>query len=199
MIYLHHNKLANISTHQQNSTQKSQLKSDIYQYRHRILSDFCLQNDLAVPQYDKTVHGKPIVTHGGFVFNQSHTNDDYLLAYSTDVVEIGVDVECVHRPVQAQKLAERFFHANEYTLWQDCDCNRLLWFKIWTIKEAVLKANGLGIRMCLNELNAKFINDYQGELFHEKIGHYRFECVVMNDDVITIAYVSDDWQAWTWF
>lgn len=196
MIYLHHNKLANISTHQQNSTQKSQLKSDIYQYRHRILSDFCLQNDLAVPQYDKTVHGKPIVTQGGFVFNQSHTDDDYLLAYSAYVAEIGVDIECIHRPVQAQRLAERFFHRDEQQLWQSRGYSQEVWFQLWTIKEAVLKANGLGIRMNLNELNAKFINAHQGEIFHKRIGHYRFECIVTGDNVMTIAYVSDAWQAW---
>lgn len=199
MMYVHFEKLVNIANNAKNLNDKIQLKSDIYQYRHQILSQFAINNDLLMPVYDQQMNGKPVVVNSHLVFNQSHDDDNYALVLSLDVHEIGVDIECVNRVVNAKRLAERFFHADEYALWQERGCGRELWFKIWTIKEAVLKANGLGIRLNLNELNAKFTNNNQGVVRHKKIGFYRFECIALDHHVMTIAYASDDWQAWQFY
>lgn len=197
MIYVYFDKLANMTN--QESLDKLSLKSMIYEYRNRILSQFCAACHLPAPMYAKQSDGKPIITNSRLVFNQSHSDESYALAFSLSVRELGVDTESIHRQANFDALARRFFHADEYTLWRDNGCDRVLWLKLWTIKEAVLKANGLGIRMNLNELNAKFINAHQGEIFHRRIGHYRFECIVKGDDIATIAYVSDAWQAWRFY
>lgn len=201
MIYVYFDKLANIVAQAniaQDNLQKSQIKSILFSHRHQILSQFCSQNHLPVPAYAKEPHGKPVVINSQLAFNQSHSDDGYALAYSLSVQRLGVDTESIHRQANFEALARRFFHVDEYAFWQASGCDRVLWFKIWTIKEAVLKASGLGIRMPLHELNAQFASERQGEIIHERIGRYRFECIVMNDDMLTIAYESDEWQVWEW-
>ncbi|WFF39518.1 4'-phosphopantetheinyl transferase superfamily protein [Moraxella nasibovis] len=198
MIYVYFDKLANIIAQAniaQDNLQKSQIKSMLFSHRHQILSQFCSQNHLPVPVYAKQSHGKPVVTNSPLAFNQSHSDDDYALVYSLSVQRLGVDIEGVHRQANFEPLARRFFHADEYALWQASGCDRVLWFKIWTIKEAVLKASGLGIRMPLRELNAQFASERQGEVVHEKIGRYRFECVMVGECVLTVAYEGCV-QAW---
>ncbi|MDO4442210.1 MAG: 4'-phosphopantetheinyl transferase superfamily protein [Moraxella sp.] len=195
MIYIHFEQLSCIMVNC-NIVSADEMKERIHAYRHQMLSSFAKRQQLAVPTYDKLAGGKPIITNSHLVFNQSHHDTAYVLVWSLDVDELGVDIECVNRTVKFESLARRYFHADEYRLWQDSGCDVRLWFRIWTIKEAVLKANGLGIRLTLSELNAKFTNANQGEIYHEKIGHYRFECIDVGDDVVTIAYAGDEWQAW---
>ncbi|MFA9485590.1 MULTISPECIES: 4'-phosphopantetheinyl transferase family protein [unclassified Moraxella] len=196
MIYLHHQILVN-GVNNQGIRQTMPSKADLRQSRHQILSQFCGRHGLPTPNYDKQINGKPIITNNHLVFNQSHHDTAYVLAWSLSVAELGVDVESVCRQANFEQLARRYFHADEYRYWQENDCDVRLWFRLWTIKEAVIKANGIGIRLALRELNAKFINRHQGEIFHDKMGCYRFECIDMGDDVITIAYTGDVWQAWT--
>ncbi|MCL1622704.1 4'-phosphopantetheinyl transferase superfamily protein [Moraxella sp. Tifton1] len=170
----------------------------IHEHRHEILSAFCQQKGMSIPMYGKQKNGKPIITNSRLAFNQSHTDDGYALAFSTSVRNLGVDIENLNRRANFESLAKRFFHADEQALWQQTHKNQQWWLKIWTIKEAVLKANGLGIRLPLNELNAVFINDHQGELYHQLIGCYRFECVMIDGHVMTIAY-EGDWQPWEFY
>ncbi|MEB3358631.1 MAG: 4'-phosphopantetheinyl transferase superfamily protein [Synechococcales bacterium] len=79
-------------------------------------------------------------------FNLSHSNNLALYAV-TRHVPVGVDVECLRSLPDADKLAERFFTPQEATLLKAmaaADRERLF-FKLWTCKEAYLKAIGEGI------------------------------------------------------
>lgn len=59
--------------------------------------------------------------------------------------DLGVDVEDLDRKVRFEALAEHYaFHANELQHWHVLEQDRNYWFKVWTTKEAVLKAAGLG-------------------------------------------------------
>lgn len=198
MIYLHHAPLTHILT-----TVPKRLSLDerevIRNYRHKILKQFCQKSQKPSPCYSKNQFGKPMCSNIlDLAFNHSQCPTDYALVYSLDVSNIGVDIEHINRRLNFKSLAERFFHPDERAMWKNGD-DVADWFRIWTTKEAVLKASGLGVRLALSELNTRFINDCQGVISHKKIGAYFFECVQIDGVMITIAYPRKHGvQAWQW-
>lgn len=187
-IVLHHVSLSSIlpSIHGRLTADDREF---IRRHRHTLLSNFCQNQQLPIPIYDKDNYGKPFTKNiANLAFNQSHCQSDYVLIYSLTVTNIGVDIENINRKVNFKSLAQHYFHSDEYHLWQKHDMAKTFWFRIWTIKEAVLKAHGLGIRLNLNELNAMFIDEYGGVVFHKKIGKFYFKNIIINDCMITLAY-----------
>lgn len=87
-------------------------------------------------------------------FNVSHSGDLVLLAFA--LVEVGVDVERVRTGVDFVAIAERFFSADEReAISRATDSNRAdVFFRVWTRKEAVLKAAGTGLMTPLPEVCA---------------------------------------------
>ncbi|HEX6982205.1 MAG TPA: 4'-phosphopantetheinyl transferase superfamily protein [Balneolaceae bacterium] len=67
----------------------------------------------------------------------------------TQNTAIGVDLEPVNRTV-AGKLRERILHPDEIQSFRETDTIRL-----WTIKEAVIKLEGRGLRMNMNEVQVQ--------------------------------------------
>lgn len=78
-------------------------------------------------------------------FNLSHSGSWGLCAV-TKGLAVGVDVERLDRKVDYDKLAARFFSANEqkYLRGGSAHRRRRLFFRIWTRKEAWLKGKGGG-------------------------------------------------------
>lgn len=89
--------------------------------------------------------GKPALANAACAFNMSHSDDVALIAVAPSG-EIGVDVE-VLRPVNdAIALAERNFTPTEHqqVLNAPPEQRDLVFLRIWTRKEACLKAVGSG-------------------------------------------------------
>lgn len=188
MLYLHHTPLSNILPNIHGRLTNND-RECIRQYRHDVLNAFCKKQNLPTPIYDRDNNGKPFCQNiPQLHFNQSHCVSDYALIYSLDITNIGVDIENIHRQVKFDELAKHYFHANEYHLWQNDSCDECSWFKLWTIKEAVLKASGIGIRLPLNELRAVFMGDDTGYVYHQEIGKFYFKNKMMNDCMVTVAY-----------
>ena len=185
MIYLHHVSLNEILSEYCRLTKFE--RESIHHYRLDILTKFCKNHDLPKPVIERDKNGKPFIKNSHLSFNHSHCQSDYALIYSLNVSNIGVDIENINRKLNFELLAKRFFHADEYHLWQK-NQDKQTWFKLWTIKEAALKAHGLGIRMPLNELNAVFEGDDFGCVCHDKIGRFYFKSLMINDCVVTVAY-----------
>jgi 4'-phosphopantetheinyl transferase len=89
-------------------------------------------------------HGKPMIAN--LEFNLSHTSNLALLAVSIDR-PVGIDLEQVHPMENLTKLAARFFTVEEHQNIVTADeADRTeLFFRIWTGKEAYLKAIGVGL------------------------------------------------------
>jgi 4'-phosphopantetheinyl transferase len=70
-------------------------------------------------------------------------------------VEVGVDVEPADRRAENMKLAERFFAPEEVELLRavEGDARRDLFFAIWTMKEAAIKATGQGLSRALDSFS----------------------------------------------
>jgi 4'-phosphopantetheinyl transferase len=116
----------------------------------RILSAYlgCSPGDLF---FSTNPYGKPYLRDKSatqLTFNLSHTSNIGILAV-TSGAEIGVDIETI-RPIE-RDVAEAHFSSRELA-----DLNSLtgaLWFEgfynCWTRKEAILKAEGLGLNLPL--------------------------------------------------
>ena len=79
-------------------------------------------------------------------FNLSHTEDMILCAVTVGC-PIGVDVEDTSRPADFLPLARRFFHPAETALLENLSADQLplAFYRLWTLKEAYLKALGAGL------------------------------------------------------
>ncbi len=74
-------------------------------------------------------------------FNISHAGDYAVLALSRQ--NVGVDLERI-RPLDWQRIALRFFHPEERVFLAQSTEPERDFFRIWTLKESYLKAEGTG-------------------------------------------------------
>jgi len=74
-------------------------------------------------------------------FNISHAGDFAVLALSKQ--SVGVDLERF-RPLDWQRIASRFFHPDERAFLAQSNEPDRDFFRIWTLKESYLKAEGTG-------------------------------------------------------
>jgi 4'-phosphopantetheinyl transferase len=93
-------------------------------------------------------HGKPVLAgeEAKLQFNLSHSRDLALIAIS-EAFEVGVDVEHIRPMRDLAKLAERFFKPSEASALAALseETRTTAFFRVWTRKESLLKATGLGI------------------------------------------------------
>jgi 4'-phosphopantetheinyl transferase len=88
-------------------------------------------------------------------FNLSHSGDIVVLAVAA--VDIGIDVERLRKIANAEGLARRYFSPAE----QELVCGLTgagrdhAFLRIWTRKEAYLKATGIGVGMPLREVETE--------------------------------------------
>jgi 4'-phosphopantetheinyl transferase len=102
-------------------------------------------------------HGKPYLVNKKLRFNLTHSGDLALLALSKDN-ELGIDIEKdSERPFDA--LAKRFFSQNEseaVTKLKSIYAKQQLFFRIWSAKEAFIKAVGLGLSYPLDDFTIPY-------------------------------------------
>ena len=111
-----------------------------------------------------TEYGKPFIAEPpiarGLCFNLSHSGQLALVAVTRNR-ELGVDIERLKDKVAAEELADRFFCSPERnwlkTLPQEERCKGF--FRLWTVKEAVLKAQGTGLGTLLDGLCVRLTGD----------------------------------------
>ena len=106
-------------------------------------------------------HGKPrLAGTDGPHFNVSHSGCWALIGFSGSR-DIGVDIEFMRAAGGELDLARSFFSAAEYRSLEGL-ANGMLrssFYKIWTCKEAVLKAHGAGISEHLKDFSVELTGD----------------------------------------
>lgn len=165
-------------------------KQQIRTYRDRLLAEHLLCGSEAL-SFAKHEHGKPFLSSHALHFNHSHSRHYYALAVSERVRDIGIDVEELDRKVRFEAFAQHAFHAEEYQIWQQRQ-DKEYWFKVWTTKEAILKASGLGIRLDLNSLNTQVHPEQNGGMCtHSMIGTFAYQNFILNHIVMTVAWRAE--------
>ena len=102
-----------------------------------------------------TDRGKPFILHGGIHFNVSHCEGVGLLAFS-QIGEIGVDVETIQPDLDDLEIASEHFTSKERNWIASANSKQEQagrFTRIWTRKEAILKATGKGITEGLNSFD----------------------------------------------
>lgn len=113
----------------------------------QLLSEY-LDNAANELSFTAGPHGKPELKDQACQFNISHSGD-YVLIGLSETHPIGVDVE-QNKPISDYlKLAQRFFHPEEYKSISALpnDLGLQAFYRCWNRKEAVAKATGQGLQM----------------------------------------------------
>lgn len=119
--------------------------------------------------FSENEHGKPELT-GDFhsesgasaplAFNLSHSRNMFVVAVSA-ADNVGVDVEYSARSRLIMELASRHFSVDEIEQLQALTGEQQLarFYHVWTLKEAYVKARGLGLTMPLQDFSLHFKSD----------------------------------------
>ena len=157
------------------------LRAQAFKQRHlqflatRAFVRLCLARYTLTPPHTLTVaterNGKPYLIDAPLpiVFNLSHSQDMAVLAVGLQH-PVGIDIETTTRKRSQIGIAERYFHPTEVAqLKQLADTEqRKYFFQLWTLKEAFLKATGLGISCGLDKVAFNLQeNSIQAELAPE--------------------------------
>lgn len=102
-------------------------------------------------------HGRPRLAPGldpSLDFNWSHSGDHAVIALARGIVP-GVDIERRHERERSLAIARRFFSADEAATLAALPPGErdVAFLRLWTAKEAVLKAIGRGIAFGLQRLD----------------------------------------------
>lgn len=114
-------------------------------------------------RFARNAYGKPHLIEPPprpIEFNVSHSVGMVVCAVSLGH-EVGVDVECLDRTVDGLALARRFFAPWETALLERLPPEERVgaFFAIWTLKEAYVKARGLGLSVPLGQFGFSFSDD----------------------------------------
>ncbi len=93
-------------------------------------------------------HGRPrLDAPHALDFNWSHSGEHALVAVARGLPALGVDIERRRARPRALALAERFFAPSEYVMLESLPAGARddAFMRLWTAKEAVLKAHGRGL------------------------------------------------------
>jgi len=112
----------------------------------RLLGPFVGQPPEAIT-IDREPDGRPYV-EGGPPFSVSRTSGYVLIAIRHGRNPVGIDVERVDRAIEPVELATRFFTASEADVVRSAGSTAVAsetFLRLWTLKEAYLKALGRGL------------------------------------------------------
>ncbi|WP_333820164.1 4'-phosphopantetheinyl transferase family protein [Ohtaekwangia sp.] len=98
-----------------------------------------------------TIYNRPYLDNCPIDFNISHSGEYVLCALST-TCSVGIDIEQV-RPVDLSDF-ESQWTLQELDNIRRSDDSLRQFYNYWTRKEAVIKANGKGLSLSLNKINA---------------------------------------------
>ena len=117
-----------------------------------------LDRDPAALRFRVTDRGKPFLEDDGCTgalrFNLSHSGD-WILCGIARHREIGVDVEVMAKRVYRDQIARRNYHPREQEALRRATrpLDHALFYRFWTLKEAAIKALGVGLYANLQSLD----------------------------------------------
>ena len=111
--------------------------------------------------FNKNKYGKPYISNidlnSPMYFNVSHTENMIVLAVASSS-EVGVDAEWMLRTGKTIELSEHFFSPLEAKLLRSLPAEKQkeYFYDLWTLKEAYIKACGMGLSIPLDQFSYSF-------------------------------------------
>lgn len=152
--------------------------------------------------------GKPALApgcgDGSLTFNLSHSHDLALYAFARGRA-VGVDLERVRPLADALAIARRFFSPQEVGVLQAAPTaqREMLFFEIWTRKEAYIKALGEGLSRPLRGFSVALgierapLEQVEGDT--EEAARWRLCPLVPGSDyAAAVAVEGDEWRLRSW-
>ncbi len=111
----------------------------------------------AAPSGKPVISGPSLIGNAQLHFNYSHSEDLLVLAVSRGF-ELGIDVERIRPEIEHTAISGHFFAPEEIGWLQSLtpENRSEAFYRIWTCKEAVLKADGSGLRQSLDTVKVEF-------------------------------------------
>lgn len=111
-------------------------------------------------RFETNAFGRPILAAGmgeALHFNLSHTEGRIVLAVAAAAM-VGVDIEWCARPGPTLELADMVFSSEEEAALRAIPAHqqRRRFFELWTLKEAYIKARGMGLSLPLKDFTMRF-------------------------------------------
>lgn len=131
--------------------------------------------------------GKPFLLEHALSFSIAHSRTALALAWSRDDIRLGIDIEDRARRARMAEIANSTFSPAEIAAWDAAGRDRSFWLAIWTRKEALLKCNGLGLRIPLVELDTCSTDD-QGHLHHGRLGQLALQSWALPQHLLSLAW-----------
>ncbi len=137
----------------------------------RILGDYLGIHPIEI-ELNKNHFGKLFLADSKLFFNLSHTHTSFLIGFDTDA-KIGVDLEYLSGNEDLSSLIDYAFteEEGEYCVGENLPEHFL---EIWTLKEAFLKATGVGLVNDLKSINV--IGNSKNEIFDKGFNKSTFIC-----------------------
>ncbi len=124
-------------------------------------------------------HGRPELACGGMRFNLTHTNG-FAACVITSQADCGVDAEPIDRRTDIELVSKNVFTDEERAaIRSHPEIHRpKQFFQFWTLKEAYIKARGLGLSLPLKEISFQ-VEDVEptvsfGPRIADDPAHWRF-------------------------
>ncbi len=106
-------------------------------------------------------YGKPALAVGqngsSIYFNLSHSGDRLVMAVGKHEF-LGIDIERSDRKRRVKKIADRYFSARELQPLLELEelAQQERFYDLWTLKEAYIKARGMGLALSLKQFGFDF-------------------------------------------
>lgn len=127
--------------------------------------------------------GKPYgETDNGHIYLSISHSSDYIICGLSEKRDLGIDLEPAERKVH-HRLKSRIFHPEENN-----QIRSLELIRVWTIKEALVKLHGRGLRTNLNDLLLRKVNESEFSAIFNNDKSARICSFQHNEHWVSVAY-----------
>lgn len=161
-------------------------------------------------KFIRSQHGKPALVNNinNLRFNLSHNNELIIIAICVND-EIGCDIESPKRKISIEPISRRYFAKQEHQAlcYLQGKEKQQRFFEIWTLKEAFVKATGIGISLGLDsfyfDLNNRLSNNikvnFNNHYTLDKHAPWQCHQTMFNGQSLAICRASEQKQTIQYF
>ena len=143
-------------------------------------------------------HGKPYLRDlPHWQFNLSHSKRHIAIICGQTPHALGIDIESYPRTIRPAVI-EASLSAKEYAHYLNSAEPLRYWLQVWTLKEALLKAAGVGIQQDLRLLDTGFDGNktqdsivWQQQAYaHQSLSHEHYQCAIAWQSELALPHVQ---------